>query len=117
MWLKQHNDDVARIIKLYLICVSVLPSADCEYHVHCYNRFMKIPKYADLPTGSVDENTLKQVIECINVRSTMHVPCKMHSKYICNCITMCICMSCLSTVIMLCFNYVTTMLYACIMSH
>ena len=27
---------------------------------------MKIPKYTDLPTGSVDENTLKQVTECMN---------------------------------------------------
>ena len=28
--------------------------------------FMKIAKYADLPTGSVDENVLKQVIQCTN---------------------------------------------------
>ena len=50
----QHNDDLTRRIKLHFACVSDLPFADCEYHVCCYNRFMKIPKYADLPTGSVD---------------------------------------------------------------
>ena len=50
----QHNDDLTRRIKLHFTCVSDLPFADCEYHVRCYNRFMEIPKYADLPTGSVD---------------------------------------------------------------
>ena len=50
---QQHNDDLTRRIKLHLACVSDLPFADCEYHVRCFNRFMKIPKYADFPTGSV----------------------------------------------------------------
>ena len=50
----QHNDDLTRRIEPNFACVSDLPFADCEYHVCCYNRFMKIPKYADLPTGSVD---------------------------------------------------------------
>ena len=61
----QRNDDVARKSQLHLAFVSDLASVDCEFNVLCYNRFMKIPKYVDLPTGSVDENTLKQVIECM----------------------------------------------------
>ncbi len=47
---EQRNDDIARRVKLQLACVSDLPSAECKYHVQCYNSFMKIPKYADLPT-------------------------------------------------------------------
>ena len=50
----QHNNDLPRRIKLNFACVSDLPFADCEYHVCCCSRFMKIPKYADVPTGSVD---------------------------------------------------------------
>ena len=30
----QHNDDLTRRIKLHFACVSDLPFADCEYHVH-----------------------------------------------------------------------------------
>ena len=42
---QQHNYDLARGLSyIYIACVSDLPFADCEYHVRCYNRFMKIPK-------------------------------------------------------------------------
>ena len=60
---KQRNDDVARSIKLVLAFVSDLPSADWEYHELCHSRVIKIPKYVDLPTGSVYKHTLKQVIK------------------------------------------------------
>ena len=63
---EQRKDDIARRVKLHIGFVSDLPSAECKYHVRCYNSFMKIPKYADLPTGNVDDNALKQVIEFLN---------------------------------------------------
>ena len=63
---EQRNDDIARRVKLHIGFVSDLPSAECKYHVRCYSSFMKIPKYADLPTGNVDDNALKQVIEFLN---------------------------------------------------
>ena len=40
--------------------------ASTMYASAVLNRFMKIPKYADLPTDSVIENALKQIIECMN---------------------------------------------------
>lgn len=63
---EQRNDEVARRVKLHLAFVSDLPSAECKYHVRCYNSFMKVPKYADLPTDSIHDNVLKQVIECMH---------------------------------------------------
>ncbi|CAB4025349.1 Hypothetical predicted protein [Paramuricea clavata] len=59
---EQRNDDIARRVKLHIGFVSDLSSAECKYHVRCYNNFMKIPKYADLPTGNVDDNALKQIV-------------------------------------------------------
>lgn len=63
---EQRNDDVARRLKLHLAFVSDLPSAECKYHVHCYNSFLKVPKYADLPTGSAEEDALMDVIRYMN---------------------------------------------------
>ena len=73
---------MASRIKLHLACVSDLPSADCKYHVRYYNRSMKISEYADLPTGTVDENYLKQIIDCMNSdRSRIWNSVQLHSLY------------------------------------
>ena len=43
---------------------------------------MKIPKYADLTTGTVDENALKQIIDCMNSdRSRIWNSVQLHSLY------------------------------------
>jgi hypothetical protein len=34
---EQRNDDIARRVKLHIGFVSDLPSAECKYHVRCYN--------------------------------------------------------------------------------
>ena len=79
---EQRNDEVARRIKLHLPFVSDLPAAECKYHVRCYNSFMKVPKYADLPTGSADESALKELIEYMNRdRSRMWNSVELHSLY------------------------------------
>ena len=79
---EQRNDDVTRRVKLHLAFVSDLPSAECKYHVHCYNSFTKVTTYADLPTGSADENALKEVIEYMNRdRSRIWNSVELHSLY------------------------------------
>jgi len=79
---EQRNDDIARRVKLHLAFVSNLPSAECKYHIRCYNSFTKVPKYADLPTGIADENALKELIEYMNRnRSRMWNSVELHSLY------------------------------------
>lgn len=79
---EQRNDDVTRRVKLHFPFGSDLHSAECEYHVRCYNSFIKVHKYADLPTDSVHDNVLKQVIECMNRnRSKMWNSVELHCLY------------------------------------
>jgi hypothetical protein len=78
----QRNDEVARRVSLHIGFLSDLPSAECKYHVRCYNSFMKIPLYADLPTGTVDDKELQQVIECMNQnKSKVWNSIQLHELY------------------------------------
>lgn len=79
---EQRNDDMARRVKLHLAFVSDLPSAECKYHVRCYNSFTKVPTYADLPPGSADENALREVIQYMSRdRSRLWNSIELHSLY------------------------------------
>ena len=49
---QQHKYDITRRIKLHLACVSDLPFADCEYHVHCYNPLLIVSTMYAVITGS-----------------------------------------------------------------
>ena len=78
----ERNDDVARRVKLHLAFVADLPSAGCKYHVRGYNNFMKVSKHADLSTSTVDEDALKQVIECMRRnRSKLWYSVELHCLY------------------------------------
>ena len=79
---EQRNDDVARRVKLNIGYVVDLPAAECKYHVRCYNSFMKVPKYTDLPTVVEEESALQKVIECMNRdRSKIWNSIELHSLY------------------------------------
>ena len=79
---EQRNDEVARTVKLHIGYLVDLPAAECKYHVRCYNSFMTVPKYADLPTGVAEESALKNVIERMNCdRSKMWNSVELHSLY------------------------------------
>ena len=56
----QRNDDMARTVSLHIGILSDLPSAECRYHVRCYNSFMKIPVYTDLPSGTAMRMNLRK---------------------------------------------------------
>ena len=79
---EQRNDDAARRVKLHIAFVSDLPSAECKYHVRCYNSFMKIPKYADLPTGVTDDHAMKKVLDLMTKdQSKIWNSVELHSCY------------------------------------
>ena len=79
---EERNDNVATRVKLHHAFLSDLPSAGCKYHVRCYSNSMKVPKYADLSTSTVDEDALKQVIECMKRNmSTLWNRVELHSLY------------------------------------
>ena len=80
--LNSGNDKVSKRVKLHIGYISDLPAADCKYHVCCYNGFMKIPKYADLPVGNIDENAMSKVIGLMEKnRSKIWNSIELHSKY------------------------------------
>ena len=81
----QRNDEIGRRLKLNVENVIDLPAADGQYHVRCYNNFMKVPKYADMCAYShdIDDDSLRTVIEYMyGNQNSLWNSVELHDMYV-----------------------------------
>ena len=63
---EQRHDDWGRKVEIRIKgALTDLPAAEAQYHKKCFNKFMVIPKYADLSSDPIvlDDDALKVVVD------------------------------------------------------